>query len=373
MPRCRHDSVSGSGAVRLRIGYDAPAEGGHWWPDARDGRLLVHADGGGRSDVGRSPDRRRRGSDCAGRCRGIQGRAGMGINGSGQLGDGTTTNKSTPTEVSLPSGVASTSIAAGAATGYAIGSDSNLYAWGTTPTASSATGPPRPRPRPSRSLSPRGSPRRPLPAVGASDRAGPGTPSVPTAASTPGGRRRRSAGQRLHHQQRQPGQDHPRLRGDGHRGGSRRELRVRHRLERQRLRLGVQRRRRAGERLHNGSTSPVKVSLPSGVTATAIAAGATSAYAIGSDGNVYAWGHGAYGELGNGSTSRSTTPVKVSLPSGVTAKALSAGSSTGFVIGPTTTCTAGGTTTTAGSATAPPATNRPRLAITLAAGVTPTP
>jgi hypothetical protein len=79
------------------------------------------------------------------------------------------------------------------------------------------------------------------------------------------------------------------------------------------------------------STTPVKVSLPSGVTPTAIAAGGANqepatGYAIGSDGNLYAWGSNSSGQLGDGTTTNSAVPVKVSLPSGVTPAAI-AGSS----------------------------------------------
>ncbi len=69
------------------------------------------------------------------------------------------------------------------------------------------------------------------------------------------------------------------------------------------------------------SQSPVVVALPSGVHATAIAAGQGIGYAIGSDGNLYSWGDSPYGALGNGTT-MSDTPVEVSLPSGVTPKAI---------------------------------------------------
>ncbi len=76
------------------------------------------------------------------------------------------------------------------------------------------------------------------------------------------------------------------------------------------------------------------VSLPTGVTATAIAAGQLSAYALGSNGSVYAWGLGSNGELGNGSTtSAQTTPVVVSLPVGVTATAIGATGYTGYAMG----------------------------------------
>ena len=57
-----------------------------------------------------------------------------------------------------------------------------------------------------------------------------------------------------------------------------------------------------------------------------------SAFAIGSDGKLYAWGENIYGSLGNGTTGNSYTPVLVSLPSGVTAKAI-AGGATAYTIG----------------------------------------
>ena len=65
--------------------------------------------------------------------------------------------------------------------------------------------------------------------------------------------------------------------------------------------------------------------MPAGVTATAVAAGTDHSVALGSDGNVYDWGYNGFGQLGNNTTTDSDTPVKVTLPGGVKATAVAAG------------------------------------------------
>jgi alpha-tubulin suppressor-like RCC1 family protein len=81
--------------------------------------------------------------------------------------------------------------------------------------------------------------------------------------------------------------------------------------------------------LGDGSTSnsdtPVRVRLPAGTRVTAISAGQDFSLARTSRGQVQAWGHGDGGQLGDGSTSNSDTPVKVKLPTGARVKALAAG------------------------------------------------
>jgi alpha-tubulin suppressor-like RCC1 family protein len=151
-----------------------------------------------------------------------------GDNATGELGDGVSGGMSDiPVLVSLPSGVTATAISAAQGIGYAIGSNGKLYAWGDNTYGTL---------------------------------------------------------------------------GNGTSGGS--------------------------------STTPVVVSLPSGVTPTAIAGGYESGYAIGSDGHMYAWGDDFYGELGNGTMGGiSDTPVVVSLPSGVTPTSIAGGGGTGYVIG----------------------------------------
>ena len=202
-----------------------------------------------------------------------------GAGGYGQLGNGTTTGaQTTPVTVSLPAGVTAKAIAAGGDTGYAIGSDGNLYAWG----------------------------------AGRDGELGNGTftltQTTPVTVNLPTGVTAKAIAAGA---------------GTGYAIGSDGNLYA----------WG------AGDgALGNGVTAstntPVTVSLPAGVTAKAIAAGIATGYAIGSDGNLYAWGAGDSGQLGNGTTpTEQYTPVTVSLPAGVTAKAIAAGGDTGYAIG----------------------------------------
>jgi alpha-tubulin suppressor-like RCC1 family protein len=91
----------------------------------------------------------------------------------------------------------------------------------------------------------------------------------------------------------------------------------------------------AGE-LGDGSTArrlrPVLVKLPAGIRAKAISVGFEDAMALTTDGHVLAWGEGAGGELGNGATIDRHRPVKVKLPAGAIARAIAAGVGTGFAV-----------------------------------------
>ena len=58
-------------------------------------------------------------------------------------------------------------------------------------------------------------------------------------------------------------------------------------------------------------TSPVKVSPPHGVTYRAVASGGDTSYGVSTAGEVYAWGAGKSGAVGDGTRAPARTPVKV--------------------------------------------------------------
>ncbi|MHB8463542.1 MAG: RCC1 domain-containing protein [Acidimicrobiales bacterium] len=66
------------------------------------------------------------------------------------------------------------------------------------------------------------------------------------------------------------------------------------------------------------SSLPLRVSMPPGVTFTAISAGYSHSVALDSSGRAWAWGWGGNGQLGDGTQTSSTVPVPVSMPAGVT-------------------------------------------------------
>ncbi len=76
-----------------------------------------------------------------------------------------------------------------------------------------------------------------------------------------------------------------------------------------------------GDGTTTNRTTPVQVGGLSGVTITALAAGWIYSLALASDGTVWAWGSNNMGQLGDGTTTNRTTPVQVGGLSGVTAVA----------------------------------------------------
>ncbi len=69
----------------------------------------------------------------------------------------------------------------------------------------------------------------------------------------------------------------------------------------------------------------VKVSLPNGAKAVQVACAWTHSLALGSDGNIYAFGFNNNGQLGDSTTTASSTPVRVHLPVGFTPSQIYAG------------------------------------------------
>jgi alpha-tubulin suppressor-like RCC1 family protein len=79
--------------------------------------------------------------------------------------------------------------------------------------------------------------------------------------------------------------------------------------------------------------SPEPVALATGVTATAVSAGTIFSLAIGSDGNLYAWGDNTAGELGDGTTTSHNSPEVITLAAGVKPTSVSAAGFDGMAIG----------------------------------------
>ena len=77
---------------------------------------------------------------------------------------------------------------------------------------------------------------------------------------------------------------------------------------------------------NTAKTTPVSVSLATGRTAVAVSAGQSHTCVILDDGSLKCWGNDLYGKLGDGgSNTNKNTPVSVSLGNGRTAVAVSAG------------------------------------------------
>src|SRR5215471_10314191 len=85
----------------------------------------------------------------------------------------------------------------------------------------------------------------------------------------------------------------------------------------------------ASGQLGNGTTTdrhlPAAVHLPVTTKITEVRAGCFHTVALTSTGKVLAWGANDFGQLGNGTTVDSDVPRNVSLPNGTTVKAIAAG------------------------------------------------
>jgi len=87
-----------------------------------------------------------------------------------------------------------------------------------------------------------------------------------------------------------------------------------------------------GDGTTTDADTPVSVTAPAGVSFTAIAAGTGHTLALGSDGQIYAWGFGASGQLGDGATTDSAVPVVVAMPAGAVPASIAAGGAHSLVL-----------------------------------------
>lgn len=191
-----------------------------------------------------------------------------GYNGSGELGDGTTTNRLTPVPVKLPTGVKVTAVRAGGVFALGLTSTGKVYAWGSNAAGELGNGTTKTRLKPVPVTLPKGVT---VKAISAGFENGLALTSTGRVLAWGAG----AAGQL----------------GDG---STKRRL------------------------------VPGYVRLPAHTTATSIAAGSLMDFAATSAGKLLAWGSNSYG-LGDGTTKQRNTPVPVKLPKGVKVVAATAG------------------------------------------------
>ncbi|MFG2116222.1 RCC1 domain-containing protein [Streptomyces sp. NPDC048718] len=189
-----------------------------------------------------------------------------GRNNWGQLGDGTTIDRSTPVEVRLPSGTEITAITAGTTGNFslALTSDGRVLGWGLNNGGQLGNGTSTgvaPNPTPAEALLPPGTDITVLAAGG-----------VHTLALTSDGRV---------------------------------------------LAWGINQEGDLGDGTRNPHYTPIETHIPAGTKVTAIAAGSYHSLAVTSDGRVLGWGANWAGQLGDGTLDRQLSPVYADLPAGI--------------------------------------------------------
>ncbi|NIL41288.1 cell wall anchor protein, partial [Salinispora arenicola] len=212
-----------------------------------------------------------------------------GTNSAGRLGDGTTTDSSTPVAVHVPAGTTITAVAGGAGHSLAVTSAGTALAWGDN----------------------------------SSGQLGDGTTtdsSTPVPVDVPAGTTVTAVA----------------AGGLPQSGGD---------LRRDVLAWGANGSGQLGDGTTTSSRTPVAVDLPAGTTITAVAAGDRHSLAVTSAGTVLAWGDNTAGQLGDGSTTHSSTPVAVNVPAGTTITAVAAGQGHSLAVTSTGTALAWGANT----------------------------
>ncbi|MEW2625662.1 chromosome condensation regulator RCC1, partial [Streptomyces sp. NPDC048106] len=192
-----------------------------------------------------------------------------GLNNSGQLGDGTTTDRNTPVFTDLPAGTTVTAIAAGSEHSLALTSDGRVLAWGSNYYGQLGDGT-------------------------TTDR------STPVEVHLPAGAQVTAITAGYYHSLA--------LTSDG---------RV--------LAWGRNNDGQLGDETTTDRSTPVEVHLPPDAQVTTIAAGGFHNLALTPDGRLLAWGYNRDGELGDGTTTNRTTPVYTDLPTATTVTAMAGG------------------------------------------------
>jgi alpha-tubulin suppressor-like RCC1 family protein len=192
-----------------------------------------------------------------------------GYNNFGELGDGTTTDRSVPVEVPLPAFARFVAVSAGGGHSLALASDGSVFAWGYNGDGELGYGSTVITSTPVDVILPAGSR---VIAVSAG-----GNHSL---ALTSGG---------------------------------------------QVLAWGSNGFGQLGDGRPRSSATFVEVDLPAGDFVTAVSAGGAHSLALTSGGRVLAWGADSDGQLGDGGTTNSSVPVPVHLPAGIRVIAVSAG------------------------------------------------
>ena len=189
-----------------------------------------------------------------------------GDNEDGQLGDGTTTNRRNPAKVKLPRGTTVTSVRSGCETSVAVTSTGRVLAWGVLSIINNIVA----------------------------------ISHIPVRIKLPGGAVARTA--------RVGCSFSLILTTTGHV-----------------LAFGVNDSGQLGNGTTTNTATPARVHLHDSTKIKAISTGCHDSIALTTTGKLLAWGANAFGQLGNGTTTDSAIPVKVAVPAGTKIEAVSAG------------------------------------------------